>query len=124
MEYNEREFQKLANKQALGIWIAINAILSIAYAIEVLKDQKTMDFYVIFLILAWLPVLIGVIVLFVRGMHTKIFREIIAIGYGIFFAFVLVTADTAITFSVTSFGTEELLFGGVHTEKKVVFRWA
>jgi len=99
MEYNEREFQKLANKQALGIWIAINAILSIAYAIEVLKDQKTMDFYVIFLILAWLPVLIGVIVLFVRGMHTKIFREIIAIGYGIFFAFVLVTADTAITFS-------------------------
>ncbi len=32
--------------------------------------------------------------------------------------------DTTITFSVTSFGTEELLFGGVHTEKKVVFRWA
>jgi len=99
MEYNEREFQKLANKQALKIWIAINAILSIAYAIEVMKEQKTMNFYIVLLILAWLPVVIGVILLKTRGMHTKLFKEAVAIGYGIFFAYILITAETAITFS-------------------------
>lgn len=99
MEYNEREFQKLANKQALGLWITINTVLSIAYVIEVTKAQKTVDFLIALLILAWLPVVIGVAVLKIRGMHTKIFREIIAIGYGIFFAYILITAETAITFS-------------------------
>lgn len=99
MEYNEKEFQKLANKRALAIWIAIVAILSVAYAIEVIKDAKTPQFYIVFLILAWIPIAIGIIVLKIRGMHTQLFKEIIAIGYGIFFAFVMFTAETAITFS-------------------------
>lgn len=99
MEYNEKQFQKLANKLALTVWIIINAILTIAYAIEVLGGKKTMDFYTIFLILAWLPVILGILMLKIKGMHTWIFREIIAVGYGIFFAYVLFTADTAITFS-------------------------
>ncbi len=99
MEYNEKEFQKLANKRALAIWIAIVAILSVAYAIEVIKDSKTPQFYAIFLALAWLPIVVGIIVLKIRGMHTRLFKEVIAIGYGIFFAFVMFTADTAITFS-------------------------
>ena len=99
MEYNEKEFQKLANKRALAIWIAIVAILSVAYAIEVIKDAKTPQFYIVFLILAWIPIAIGIIVLKIRGMHTQLFKEIIAIGYGIFFAYVMFTAETAITFS-------------------------
>ena len=99
MEYNEKEFQKLANKRALAIWIAIVTILTVAYAIEVIKDAKTVQFYVVFLVLAWIPIAIGIIVLKLRGMHTRLFKEVIAIGYGIFFAFVMFTADTAITFS-------------------------
>ena len=99
MEYNEKEFQKLANKRALAIWIAIVAILSVAYAIEVIKDAKTPQFYAVLLVLAWLPIAIGIVVLKIRGMHTRLFKEIIAVGYGIFFAYVMFTADTAITFS-------------------------
>ena len=99
MEYNEKEFQKLANKRALGIWIAIVAILSVAYAIEVLKGAKPMQFYIILLILAWVPIAIGISVLKIRGMHTQTFKEIIAIGYGVFFTYVMFTAETAITFS-------------------------
>ena len=34
MEYNEREFQSLANKQALSIWVILNSILTVAYIIE------------------------------------------------------------------------------------------
>jgi len=99
MEYNEKEFQKLANKRTLAIWIAIVVILTVAYAIEVIKDSKTMQFYLVFLALAWLPIAFGIVFLKIRGMHTRMFKEIVAVGYGIFFAFVLFTADTAITFT-------------------------
>lgn len=99
MEYNEKEFQKLANKQALGIWIAITAILSLAYAIEVAKGAKEAGFYVFFLCLGWAPIVLGIIILKVRGMHTRVFKHAISVGYIIFFAFVLFTAETVITFS-------------------------
>lgn len=99
MGYDEKEFNKLANKLVLIVWIIINSILSIAYAIEVQGNKKTMDFYVVFLVLAWIPVLIGIITLKIGGMQTRVFRDVIAFGYGIFFTYVLFTAETAITFS-------------------------
>lgn len=99
MEYNEKEFQKLANMRALAVWIAIVAILSVAYVIEVIKGAKTLPFLIGLLILAWLPIVSGVLVLKIKGMHTSLFKEIIAVGYGIFFAFIMFTAETAITFS-------------------------
>ncbi len=99
MGYNEKAFQKLANKLAMAVWITIVAILTIAYAIEVSGGKKQMDFYVVFLFLAWVPIILGVLVLKIKGMHTKVLREIIVIGYGIFFTYVMFTAETAITFS-------------------------
>ena len=99
MEYNEKHFQRLANKSAMTVWLVINTVLTIAYAIEVSKGAKTMPFFIVMLVLCWLPVLIGFVVLKVKGMHTWIYREVVAVGYGIFFAYTLFTAETAITFS-------------------------
>ncbi|MBQ7955586.1 MAG: methyl-accepting chemotaxis protein [Lachnospiraceae bacterium] len=99
MEYNEKKFQALANKLALGIWIAITSVLTIAYAVEVLMGKKEILFYAIFLFLGWAPIVLGILLMKIRGAHTRLFKEIIAIGYGIFFAFVLFTADSAITFT-------------------------
>ena len=48
MQYSEKTFQKMANKLALTVWISIVAILTIAYAIEVLGGKKKMDFYISF----------------------------------------------------------------------------
>ena len=98
MEYNEREFQSLANKQALSIWVILNSILTVAYIIETTGGKKTINFLIVFLILAWLPVIIGVATLKIKGMHTRWFREIVAVGYGVFFTYVVFTAETAITF--------------------------
>ncbi|MBQ9120527.1 MAG: PilZ domain-containing protein [Lachnospiraceae bacterium] len=99
MEYNEKEFQAYANRLARRIWGIVVIALSAAYAIEVLKGSKPIDFYIVFLLLGWVPFILGLIVLKIKGMHTRVFREIIAIGYGVFFAYVLFTAETAITFS-------------------------
>lgn len=99
MEYSEKKFQQMANKLALSIWIAIVSVLSIAYTIELLKGAKGLTFYIVFLILAWLPIILGILTLKIRGMATGWFKEIIAVGYGIFFAYVMFTAETVITFS-------------------------
>ncbi|MBO5372259.1 MAG: PilZ domain-containing protein [Lachnospiraceae bacterium] len=99
MEYNEREFQAYANKLALKIWIVVITILSIAYAIEVMKGQKTMGMYIGLLLLGWIPIVLGAVVLKIQGIHSRWFREVIAVGYGLFFAYGLFTAETAITFS-------------------------
>ena len=98
MEYNEKEFQCLANRLALMIWVILDAVLTIAYIIETAGGKKTVSFLIVFLILAWLPVLVGVVTLKIKGMHTKWFREIVAVGYGVFFTYVVFTAETAITF--------------------------
>ncbi len=99
MEYNEKEFQKLANKNAMSVWLVLNTVLTIAYIIETVKGAKTLPFLIAMLVICWTPVIIGFIVLKIKGMHTWIYREVIAIGYGIFFAYTLFTAETAITFS-------------------------
>ncbi len=99
MKYNEKEFRALANRMARRVWTAIVVILSVAYAIEVGKGQKTASFYGLFMFLAWAPIVLGNIIFKVKGMDTWVYREFIAIGYGVFFAFTLFTADTAITFT-------------------------
>ena len=98
MEYNEKEFQCLANRLALMIWVILDSVLTIAYIIETVGGKKTVNFLIVFLILAWLPVIIGLVTLKIKGMHTRWFREIVAVGYGVFFTYVVFTAETAITF--------------------------
>ncbi len=99
MEYNEKKFQGLANKLALAMWIILISILSVAYAIEVMGGKKTISFFIVLMLLAWVPIVLGIILLKVRGMHTRAFKEVLAVGYGIFFTYVMFTAETAITFS-------------------------
>lgn len=99
MEYNEKQFQRMANKNAMSVWIILNAVLTIAYIIEVVKGAKPLPFFYAMLAICWVPVIIGFVVLKIKGMHTWIYREVVAIGYGIFFAYMLFTAETAITFS-------------------------
>lgn len=99
MEYNEKHFKRIANRNALVIWLALNTVLTIAYMIEALKGNKTTAFVVSFITVCWLPVILGVLILKIRGMHTTTFKHFVAIGYGVFFAYSVFTAETAITFS-------------------------
>lgn len=99
MEYNEKHFKKVANRNALIMWLIINMVLTVAYMIEALNGNKTTTFVISFLIVCWVPVILGIILLKIRGMHTSTFKHFVSIGYGVFFAYTLFTAETAITFS-------------------------
>lgn len=98
MEYNEEIFKKSANRKALVIWLTLNIVLSAAYAIEIIKGLRTTGYYTTFLFICWLPFAAGVLLLIFKGMGTNIYKDVVAVGYGIFYTFVLLTTTSTIAF--------------------------
>ena len=98
MEYNEEYFKKQANKCTLLMWTLINVILTVLYIIEVLKGGRTLPYLAVFLSVCWLPHIAGLLILKIKGGSTGIYREFVAIGYGILFIFVLMTTKTNVTY--------------------------
>lgn len=99
MEYNEQQFKKSANMKAMIMWLVINIVLTGAYMLELVKGARDIQYIIIFLIFCWGPFIAGGVVLRVRGMATRLYREIIAIGYMLFYAFVVLTTTTNLTFT-------------------------
>lgn len=98
MEYNEEYFKKSSNKKALIIWLTLNLVLSAAYALEIVKGLRTMDYYITFLAICWIPFILGLLVLRLKGMGTSLYKEVVVIGYGVFYTFVLLTTTSTIAF--------------------------
>lgn len=99
MEYNEELFKKSANIKAALMWLTINIVLTVAYTIEIIKGERTVSYYITFMTACWGPFLLALLILKIKGMATSWYREILAIGYGCFFVFIMFTADTALSFS-------------------------
>jgi len=99
MNYNEKEFAKLANKKAMFMWILMSVVLSAAYVFEILKGAKTVTYYLIMELIAWLPIIAGFIVLKIRGWHTKAYRDICAGGYWLFYAYIMFTSPGTLAFA-------------------------
>ena len=99
MEYNEKQFAQSANKKAMGMWLVMSLVLSGAYAIEVVKGLKTPGFYVIMELLCWVPFLSGLVVLKLQGWHTRWYKYIVAIGYGVFYLYIMLTAPGTLAFT-------------------------
>ena len=98
MTYDENAFKESANRKAKKIWLIFAILLTASYAAEVQEGRYQANNYIIFVLLCWIPLIIGNIVLKVKGMSTPIYRNIIAIGYGIFYSFVVFTTTSPIAF--------------------------
>lgn len=99
MEYNEKQFAKSANKKAMGMWLVMSLVLSAAYALEVVKELKSPQFYLFMELLCWGPFVFGLIVLKVKGWHTKLYQDIVGIGYGVFYLYIMLTAPGTLAFT-------------------------
>ncbi len=98
MEYSEQRFKESANIKARSVWLMLCIVLSGAYVIEIVKGLRGMDYYIKFLLICWTPFLAGAIILKVKGKSTDIYKHIVAIGYGIFYTFVILTSTSALAF--------------------------
>lgn len=98
MEYSEQYFKESGNKKARSVWLILSIVLSAAYLMEVIKGLRDLNYYILFLIMCWAPFIIGLAVMKVKGAGTDVYRYIIAIGYGIFYTFVLITTTSHLAF--------------------------
>ncbi len=92
MEYNEKHFKSLANKLGLGIWCLMLAFLTIVYLVDVLNGKRDIVFFLGLCAFGWLPVIVSLVVFKFRGLHTKAFVEILSVGYGVFYTYVMFTS--------------------------------
>ena len=97
MEYDKKHFSKSANKKAMVMWLIVGVVLSLAYVMEFIKGEQTAAGYATFLCFCWVPFLIGLVVVKINGIGTPAYKEVLAVGYGIFYIYVLMTSDTVLT---------------------------
>ena len=88
MEYNESYFRKKANMKVMIVWLLICLILTAAYIIECVSGKRTLTYTVVFLIVCWIPVILAFLFMKLKGLDTTYCKETVAVGYGLFFAFV------------------------------------
>lgn len=99
MGYDEKYFKASANKKALLIWTLIGFVLTIAYIIEWLKGGRTTTYTIVFNLICWGPILVTFLLLKIKGWEIEYCKHIIAVGYFVFYFFVLFTAFDHITFA-------------------------
>ena len=97
--YDEKYFAAGANKRAMIMWTILCVILSGAYAVEIIKGLKTVQYYVIMELICWVPFVAGLILLKVKGMHSPLYRVIIGVGYGAFYLYIMATSPGTLAFT-------------------------
>lgn len=99
MNYGGSVFKEKANRRARRIWIIFVALLSANYGADVANHLRGTSYYIVFLVLCWLPIISGEILLRVKGFDTDQYKFNLVIGYGIFYTFVLCTTESPIAFT-------------------------
>ena len=99
MTYDENVFKEKANRKARKIWIVFAVLLSANYGSDASGGLYPTTSYLIFLALCWLPLILGEILLRVKGWATELYRYDLVIGYGIFYTFVICTTESPIAFT-------------------------
>lgn len=99
MKYDENFFAKSANKKAMGMWLALNILLSVAYAVEIVKELKTISYYICMECICWIPFVLGLVILKVKGWDTKLYQHIVGIGFGLFYFYIMLTSPGTLAFT-------------------------
>lgn len=86
------------NKMAVACHTVIVAVLEIAYLIEVLKGSRTMGYYVVFSLIAILPVALEIILYNREPADTRL-KYVISVTYSLFYLFVVFTTVNMIAFT-------------------------
>lgn len=99
MEYKEEVFKRSANQKAAIVWFVVNILLTISTIVELVIGLHTPRYIFIFFPTCWIPYLIGVIYLRVKGMAADNYKYVVAICYGLFYYITVATSDTSISFA-------------------------
>lgn len=99
MNYDENVFKEKANRKARKIWLVFAILLTANYGADAAGGLWSAKYYITFVLLCWMPFFMGQFVLKKKGMATDLYKYVIAIGYGIFYIYVICTATSVIAFT-------------------------
>lgn len=99
MDYDEKYFKISANKKALRMWVIIGLALTGAYIAECVKGARTVPYTVLFCFICWVPLVFTYIFIKIKGWDYDNCKHMVAVGYFIFYFFLLFTSYYHITFA-------------------------
>ena len=99
MDYDEKYFKISANKKALRMWVIIGLALTGAYIAECVKGARTVPYTVLFCFICWVPFVFTYIFIKIKGWDYDNCKHMVAVGYFIFYFFLLFTSYYHITFA-------------------------
>lgn len=100
MEYNEELFKISANKKASIVWAIVCILLPGIYAGEIAKGRISHWTFLMMLVFCWVPYILGFVLLRVKGRASDLYKIVVAVGYGIFYGFVVLTINSTVAFSL------------------------
>ena len=89
--------EQLSNRISLVCYTVLVTILMACYLLEVIKGVRTISYYIVFSVLALVP-MIATHVMYYRNKERKIIRYSIATGFGVFYLFVIFTTVSPIAY--------------------------
>ena len=99
MDYREEIFKKNANRKAEIVWFIVNILLSISTAAEIIAGQHSGFYPYVYYTMCWLPFVISVAIWKKKGSDWEHFKDAVAVGYGIFYLYMIATSKSHLTFA-------------------------
>lgn len=96
--YDESFFKRSANKKATIMWFVLCLVLSGAYAMEIVKHLRTIEYYLVFEAVCWGTFLAGLLFLKWKGLAWEHYKTVLAVGYGTLYVFVMMTTNSQLAF--------------------------
>ncbi len=100
MEYDKKVFSKQANRYAMRMWLVMTIILSAAYFMEMKNGKESVSFFVILELIGWVPFVLSLVMLKVKGGHWEKYYDFVGYGFGCFYFWIMfnVTGTLAFTY--------------------------
>lgn len=89
MKQDEKAFAKNGDKKVIGMWVLCNVLFSVLYAFQMAKGCTTIQHYAVMECICWIPFLVDLIVLKIRGWGSRLYRNIAGIGFGLFYLYIM-----------------------------------
>lgn len=99
MGYDAEKFKARANTKAGNIWLVLNILLTMQYLSNMTKGTYDRKFIIPFLIIGWVPYIIGVIYTKIKGKSVDGYKHILGVGYGLFYGYIVCTSTSLLTFA-------------------------
>lgn len=98
MEYDENLFKASANKRVKNVMMVLMIIMTANYGSEMSQGTYPQNLYLGFLTICWIPFIGGILLLKIKGAATPLYKYYVAVTYGLYYGYVLLTTESPIAF--------------------------